>query len=921
VYWLDIKVADRINNEEAVYNIAFTVDKKPPKLDILTVNDLEIDHDPAPSNIFGTNFTLSGTASDGNFRGLKIKVDDTETSCDYEAGNSNGIIWGAKTAGVDEDSRPTANYLWSWSPVNFGNSAFEGTHTVTITAYDYAGKTVYKTYVFVQDTTPPRVELNNISDDNKSIEEDNAFIRVSFNDDNSNIGYNQIGLQFYFEYRIYQDVDHKPGLQKFTFPLLPAPGKSVNYNIPLKGASPHDFWLTTEAIPDGVWFLDIEVSDRTGNTNDYTVNGIEFYVNRKAPALAANKSDDDPDPIIFYSKQPGPDVFYLSGTVMDGDFTELNIYVENEKGAVIHTWEAEDWHTYGADFTYDPAACVYTWKWILDKTDFDNLPDGINTITVTASDYKENLTSAKPFSFTKDILPPDVTINNIDSTKVIDTTAWAPLAGHRELIAAQGLSSIGGEKPSIAGSFDDKVSRIGRDTAELLDSDNNMVEQRYFEYRIYTAAQLTTSGFELLDNWVKLPLGKNPLTSAAWVIPLYDFDLLAGVHQSGKISEGLYWLDIKVLDRTGNTGLIKNVAFTVDYGAPKLFIDTAAKTDPINTAFTLEGRVEELNFSGLTIKVDGDDVDLDGDEADYFTGTFNEGTSTYTWAWNLENFFAALEDRLHTITVTASDYAGNSTSKPYTFTSDCTAPTVSLNSVNEHKVSKTQWQTYGIDALVGMSTIEDNSAAIRGSFYDEYSKIGFKLPGDTNPYYFEYRIYNSAKLLAGPSTDEDWDNDLVNTGIPWTKIDFVTEPNKSVNWVIPLNGSAPSGSDYWIGSSGIPDGTWWLDIRVADRTGNVSASMRNVVFTVDRSPPELDVTGTVLPTYGKQTGNVIELSGEARDVNFRELTIKVDDTVIDHTKTDQTVGANQIIHYSWSWVFSKDDFNDEGTAYHNHYRV
>ncbi len=120
----------------------------------------------------------------------------------------------------------------------------------------------------------------------------------------------------------------------------------------------------------------------------------------------------------------------------------------------------------------------------------------------------------------------------------------------------------------------------------------------------------------------------------------------------GITSDGQYSVEIAVSDDVGNSATVTRT-FTLDRGAPSLTVTSPADGDAVGGPFTPAASATD-GFSGVTV-----DCKLDG-------GAFGSCASL------------APSDGAHTVTVRASDAAGNASSAQRSFTYDSQAPVVNI---------------------------------------------------------------------------------------------------------------------------------------------------------------------------------------------------------------------------------------------------
>jgi len=790
---------------------------------------------------------------------------------------------------------------WSVS----GKDSIPGTHpvgaSVAVTALSTGIKTGNASIILTaewtpEDTIPPVITFTSINRDGSSeITEPNAVIQGVFYDD-SNLGYEHDGSNYYFEYRIYRD-DGFPAPAYVKRDLGSNPGKVYTLSIPLTGTGPdshHEFWDKLDEIPDGKWWLDIKVADRLGNEEQYegsyagsynealhNKRGVAFYVNRKAPEIKVmgdpKITEQNPTP-IYTASSANPMIIDLRGTVTDGDLADIKIKLNNQQVT--------------PNFYYHTSnAITYEWSWCLDQDqdqghDASVVVQGLNTITITATDMKGRK-SELTYTFIKDTMPPKVDFTNLKEVYITKDT-WESIKSMSPegLAVLDTISVLSDPNPEIRGVFADMLTSIGY----LTDPPG----QYYFEYRLYSRKIMDQPPeylYQYLPPWKSILLGANTSPQTNWTIPLYGKPSNFWPPDSPEIPDGLYWLDIRVADRGGNETTITNLAFCVDRNAPMLTLKSPDNNiyNTYREPFALTGTALDANFRNLTINVDNNyGVVVSSDQI--IINQHPDGY-TYDWIWPIDPIFSTLYEGQHTVTVTAYDYAGKWASRQYNFVKDTTPPVIMLNNIN----------------MDGFTTITDINPAIQGSFIDAYSRIGDNKSGDPYPnYYFEYRIYPD-----GSTNPPNYA--IVSLGLGY-------DPGLFVNWTIPLAGPG-SHSEFWNDLNEIPDGKWWLEIRVADRAGNVATMANNgnmdrIAFFVDRRAPEIMVTGGgVNSIYGPISGNsdtpVINLQGTVMDGNLAKLDISLvnaEGLAVNYTLP--AVPTDNGIIFKWSWTLTLAEYND-----------
>ncbi|WP_159438854.1 Ig-like domain-containing protein [Halomonas cupida] len=262
-------------------------------------------------------------------------------------------------------------------------------------------------------------------------------------------------------------------------------------------------------------------------------------------------------------------------------------------------------------------------------------PDATITVTVDGTEYDATNNGDGTWSLPDDTLAelPEgdstVTVTATDAAgneTVVDETVTVDTTGPSD---GDGLNSIG---------FDD-----GGD--ELLSADE--------------AASVTLSGQLEPGNTITslvISDGTNEVIVAAADISIDAAGVVTVVGQDlSSLDDGELTVTAEVEDAAGNTGTITDTT-TLDATAPDVALDPLTTND---TTPALSGTVDDPDAT-ITITVDGTDYDAT-----------NNGDGTWSLA---DDTLAALPEGDSTVTVTATDAAGNEVSVDETVTIDTTGP-------------------------------------------------------------------------------------------------------------------------------------------------------------------------------------------------------------------------------------------------------
>jgi len=312
----------------------------------------------------------------------------------------------------------------------------QGSHTITVTAYDTGGKTTVRTFTFIKDTLPPEIALGNVTQKRSVtttvpngitlIEDSGTTLRGTFYDAYSNLGSLLSGSNYVFEYRIYVAGDlanwatgdvGTGNLVWKTIPIGNNATKNASWNIPLP-------------TNDGTYWLDIRVGDRIGNTtrvskdagDETTVKDIDhivFAVDTRYPGITID-TRSQPENYVFGVKSSGT-VLTLGGSASDVNLPNASTVTPNLSGGntlrgvtvKINDNPSVIASTYNAG---DPDAnqlVTASWTKVFNRSDLANFNEGTPTrITVTATDNVNKATSVET-TYIKDTTRPNVTFLNL----------------------------------------------------------------------------------------------------------------------------------------------------------------------------------------------------------------------------------------------------------------------------------------------------------------------------------------------------------------------------------------------------------------------------------------------------------------------------------------------------------------------------
>lgn len=186
--------------------------------------------------------------------------------------------------------------------------------------------------------------------------------------------------------------------------------------------------------------------------------------------------------------------------------------------------------------------------------------------------------------------------------------------------------------------------------------------------------------------------------------------------------DGVYTVTVVAEDAAGNR-TSKSVSFTVDKTAPVVSMTGATVNTYSSNPVTIQFQVVESFFETNNVKIT---VERKLEGSTYTrTLTFNSTGKVS----NLANTFA--EDGDYTITITATDWAGNvAQTQTLSFTVDCTAPVITLTGTKDYLVTN---QSITLNFVVLESYFETNKVQLQGSRRTPDGKTeNITIPGWTN---------------------------------------------------------------------------------------------------------------------------------------------------------------------------------------------
>lgn len=283
---LTIVAIDKAGNRSSGTSVTFTVDNVVPTVILHSLN---------PNTVDTTPVTLTGSVSDANLQGWKLRVD----------GGTTGLSPSDFTV---TDGSTTAAVSAQLNPALLG----EGTHTVMLTGTDKAGNESSKTITIIKDNTAPVINLTAPEENPPNPLHGNVTITATI-DDVSDLD----------NWKVKVD-----GIQIAT-----GTGKTVNvtWNSAQKNADGTPKWV------DGTHTITVEATDEGGHIatpvtrtlqTDNTVPTVEI----SQPVADAYVKD-----VVAINANISPDTDATYTVSVDGNQID-----SGTGGAISTTWDATD---------------------------------------------------------------------------------------------------------------------------------------------------------------------------------------------------------------------------------------------------------------------------------------------------------------------------------------------------------------------------------------------------------------------------------------------------------------------------------------------------------------------------------------------------------------------------------------------------
>lgn len=382
------------------------------------------------------------------------------------------------------------------------------------------------------------------------------------------------------------------------------------------------------------------------------------------------------------------------------------------------------------------------------------------------------------------------------------------------------------------------------------------------------------------------------------------------------LAEGAHTVDASGTD-AGGTTTMDSVNFEVDFTAPDLTIDQPSDTDVLGDSTpTVSGTSDEPDTLVTVVVNPGT-----ADERTEFTQTDANGD------WTID--LLPLPEQAHTVDVTITDAAGNSTTESVTFTIDSSNALVITDPADGDTlgddtptISGTGVPNSDVTIVIDAGTADEQTATVTADADGNWSYDADTLDeGEHTVDVSSGSQSDSATFTVdltppGVTIDQPADGSAINTGA--YTVSGTADPGAAVVLTL-ADGSqvtvtADANGDWtYTPEDELEDGTYTVDATAVDDAGNETTA--TVEFEVDTTAPEViiespeegdEVDGTTTISGTSEPGATIEIfvDGELAgtttaddngDWSFELTDLDEGDTEIEVVATDAATNSGSAI--------------------------
>ena len=747
-YSFTVNAKDLAGHEAAEQKLDFSYDNSKPKFSLSYAKDKGLKY--GKNIYFNKNVDFVLTVDEANFIADEIVINDK-----YDD-NSDGKL--------DDHSVKNDTSMWKSSKDGRVHTydfdlSINAKHKIEITGVDKAGNPGDKvSETIVIDTKMPKLELVEIND---SDEYKNAIAgdpKISITADD----------QFYLKSckLLIVTPSGKQGFYEFK-ESNSVEGIPITYEKVLSKIN--GIKTKNGKLEDGTYRIGVELTDVAGNVNKIDPNG------------------DDAKIFKLDSTPPNFNISVASGNSAKKN-TYYNTDVNVEFEAIEKNFDSNQVHTFDNDMQISPKWSGKKGKY---KANQVSSTEGFHMVIIKGSDVPGNKGKAKQMTFVIDKTKPviDVVLNggtiyrenmgmvNMSGPATVTATVKDAYVDNDDF-SCQVIKAVP-DQAVVNGDFVKTKERSFSFSEEAeytvnfkaADLANNQSDMRSVKFRVdttapelsvstganQTATTATTVSFTMKEAFWKDANGKVDIYRKAGdgqAETLYKSIELKPTGQTTSVSEalsetGIYRFELEANDFVGHSSKLSQ-SFTLDTHKPVINISGVKDYDKLSKAIDFAATIEEEFYATKVVKVAGTRVDAEGKKHDIEFSYVPSAPIT-----EIKNHFK--DDGIYSISVEASDPAGNKDSKAVTFTIDASKPKINSAYLTKFKNSINKFDlTADAEDLVTDLTVCDVHLFLNGSEYDGKSDIEDG----------HYVLRLTAKDELGNSIDEEVADFTLDTKAP-----------------------------------------------------------------------------------------------------------------------------------------------------------
>lgn len=686
-------------------------------------------------------------------------------------------------------------------------------------------------------------------------------------------------------------------------------GDGVKKPFSYKGKS-----ASVDITEDGSHIIKVYIVDRNG---EHSFTPQKFVIDTENPTVSIEGVDNNG---LYDSSK----TITISASDANPDNSKTDLRVTNDGKEVLHVNgdEAHTEHTFDQEGLYEVFA-TYTDKAgnMSETTKAFTIDKSIPELSIGGVNNNGYYNKDVDVEFTVKDLTPDLTKTTVTITKdgapydkVIDLVKTLLGAGGNHTFTADGKYTLTLDSTDLLGKKAETKS-----VAFTIDTEKPKVSVTGFEdgkkYKGPIELSISATDLNLDNSKTVLTVTKDNETM------VYSGDV---AHQPHSFTdEGTYNVNIDYFDKAGNKADFNQLSFVIDKTAPDLYIDGVIegefyKDDEKPVVFRVEDWNIDLDNIELTITKDDKAYATDGIDFKKSKNRVAEAEHTFT------------EDGDYVLKLISTDEAGNtSAEKEVSFTIDSAPPKIEFTNLGEGRFNddrdvtiivtdlnmgesnatvKYNGESYEIDPLV----LEGKMATTKHTFTEEgvyeLQVVSTDKAGNETTKYIKFTVDKTGPAIKYSIKDGTYFNDekvnltvTVDDYTPFVPEITVKNGDKAIE--VPTDGWMKK--IVWLITQELTveledEGVYSAQVKAKDYFG--AESTKDLGFTIDRTLPEINISGTI-PNDGFVQGD-------------NELIVDINDLHFDESKNEVLVNGKPVKGAQWKETATgyqfKQSFPEDG---------